>query len=918
MTTAQDRLAVIEHALAMEGLARQSRCPECNQQTLLPVSLLQQGTRSISTWCIGCSAYVEPVVDRGDYARLAFLPSGAVVARVPPDSTESLRGPISTEDLEYGLQQLPNGRAPDDSGLPYELLKGATERMKQVIHACLNSILEGGADPPKSWLGGLVRFLFKKGDPMDIACYRPVCLLDTVYKVLSGILTDRLYRLCEKHGLLDPSQEGFRRLRSTQRQVQGLHWAIEEKARRGASLYLAFLDFDSAFNSPDHEGLWRWLRELNIPDVDLLQALYRQAHYVADLPYGRSAPVYLTRGSKQGDKLSPLLFSLLFNALLLALKASGVGVRVVSGLRSPARGFADDLTLVCESPRGMSRLLQVVSDFCAWSGMRIKLVKSVITAYDFAAREELPTDEIRYQGSPLTRLPADESFPYLGVRASLVRMGKRKGPASSPGLAAEKQHVVKAITELVGIAKHHQYLVGQMVPAMHMVCTSRFRYSAPLVPWTDAELEDMQLLWLRVQKAAWHLPPGYSGAPFLMPVEHGGEALEHPKVVLMQALAKHIEQLVALPDELRGETIARYKQLCDTCGCHNERELSEALAAETKPRQCPLSRFLRVCGQLGIQARLPACLSLGKMEREASWHTLLTHLRRRAAAPDADEVFLSDVDRVAASWAAIRRRFRGRGIKQPRQLVLDPRAQPTVWLIPETMARRPRWLEALLRVLHRVETAAIFPRLDRGGGTPTPAHQALLREVIAGLKDPSVSVSGLFEDVRWDIVRSSAPLGCWVATMRRHGLVSTVQADDLTQRSTGPIADLVTLGTCPEVSRQLLLELVLKIAPSVRTVKDREGDEDRADRGPIRWAPTRLARERVEFHCRDDTAGVADYGPFRASTKDGMVRVMEGSKHVGTISQGRWNLLTSTHFPEDVCAALPGWIAQVEKGSTFS
>ena len=43
--------------------------------------------------------------------------------------------------------------------------------------------------------------------------------------------------------------------------------------------------------------------------------------------------------------------------------------------------------------------------------------------------------------------------------------------------------------------------------------------------------------------------------------------------------------------------------------------------------------------------------------------------------------------------------------------------------------------------------------------------------------------------------------------------MSTVQADDLTQRSTGPIADIVTLGTCLEVSRQLLLELVLGIAP---------------------------------------------------------------------------------------------------------
>ena len=48
-------------------------------------------------------------------------------------------------------------------------------------------------------------------------------------------------------------------------------------------------------------------------------------------------------------------------------------------------------------------------------------------------------------------------------------------------------------------------------------------------------------------------------------------------MVLTQALAKHIEQMVALPDDLRQETIARYKQLCDTCGCHNEHELSEAL-----------------------------------------------------------------------------------------------------------------------------------------------------------------------------------------------------------------------------------------------------------------------------------------------------------------------------------------------------
>ncbi len=47
---------------------------------------------------------------------------------------------------------------------------------------------------------------------------------------------------------------------------------------------------------------------LNVPDIDLLLSLYHESSYVADLPYGKSAPIPLTRGTKQGDKLSPLLF----------------------------------------------------------------------------------------------------------------------------------------------------------------------------------------------------------------------------------------------------------------------------------------------------------------------------------------------------------------------------------------------------------------------------------------------------------------------------------------------------------------------------------------------------------------------------------------------------------------------------------
>ena len=48
-----------------------------------------------------------------------------------------------------------------------------------------------------------------------------------------------------------------------------------------------------------------------------------------------------------------------------------------------------DLVLAVGSAAGLQRLLEVVSKICEWSGERIKLAKSVITAFDYRALREL-------------------------------------------------------------------------------------------------------------------------------------------------------------------------------------------------------------------------------------------------------------------------------------------------------------------------------------------------------------------------------------------------------------------------------------------------------------------------------------------------------------------------------------------------
>ncbi len=143
--------------------------------------------------------------------------------------------------------------------------------------------------------------------------------------------------------------------------------------------------------------------------------------------------------------------------------------------------------------------------------------------------------------------------------------------------------------------------------------------------------------------------------------------MANPVVLMVQVLAKHVKQLVALSDELRETCISKFRKICESCGYNKERELVSALAEERRPRACPLARLFRACVQLQMETHLPACLSLGLVGRDTSWHALLMHLRQKAVHEETNQQLAEDVDTVAGTWAAIRRRFRRRGMRTQRQ-----------------------------------------------------------------------------------------------------------------------------------------------------------------------------------------------------------------------------------------------------------
>ena len=75
---------------------------------------------------------------------------------------------------------------------------------------------------------------------------------------------------------LSDIQAGFRKGRGTQDQIASLHWILEKTREFQENIYFCFIDYIKAFDSVDHNKLWKILKEMGISDhfTYLLRNLY--------------------------------------------------------------------------------------------------------------------------------------------------------------------------------------------------------------------------------------------------------------------------------------------------------------------------------------------------------------------------------------------------------------------------------------------------------------------------------------------------------------------------------------------------------------------------------------------------------------------------------------------------------------------
>ena len=235
-------------------------------------------------------------------------------------------------------------KAPGPDGVYHSLIKRYLDVIMPILLREYNKIWES-EDTPGEWFTTGKTILFfkhKGGDKSDPKNFRPITMVNTMYKILSSIIDKRMLTSMMKTGNWDRDQQAMGK---TRRGCLDAHMISEVAVKMcrhitSQTLNIEYVDFRKAYDSVSHEALTKIL-ELTVAEkvkrmkqrlLDTVKML--MAGWKTSILNVKGPPreVLIKIGILKGDKMSSTLFCVALT-ILKAQKSDTVELHSIESFK---------------------------------------------------------------------------------------------------------------------------------------------------------------------------------------------------------------------------------------------------------------------------------------------------------------------------------------------------------------------------------------------------------------------------------------------------------------------------------------------------------------------------------------------------------------------------------------------------------
>ena len=146
---------------------------------------------------------------------------------------------------------------------------------------------------------------------------------------------------------------------------------IEKCNEFNLPLCVAYIDYEKAFDSVEHFAIFEALRKINVKEdyVQILENIYFNATARIHIDGMESEPFPINRGVRQGDPISPNLFTAAIEDIFRKAELTD-GIDMDGETLTDLR-FTDDVALLTKTPQQMESQMNTLNNISKTVGLKM-------------------------------------------------------------------------------------------------------------------------------------------------------------------------------------------------------------------------------------------------------------------------------------------------------------------------------------------------------------------------------------------------------------------------------------------------------------------------------------------------------------------------------------------------------------------